>query len=533
MGWGVRGQRCRLLSRHAGVRRALLGLILPLLGLCIAAEAMAAAGASKTASGEGGADRSSVKVAQLLGAARNALSGNDLPGAQRLATQSMREASSGEALFVLGQVAYAEGRLLDAQDLFRRYLAAPDIEAVANSPDQIMAERVLVQPRPPAAQLNIIGDRGLLVQIDGRLVATLPLSLPLLLVPGEHKLTLERRGARLEDQIRLPASRLGEVRANLASRALVLSILPGILRIDDWPGLGEAEASRYSARLEQALVNQRLSPIHIQDAHECGGEPAPGPCEDELRCQVDVARRCESDFILRASLLRKADAPRARRLQLSVVDVAVGEIAASDDVACDGCSNEQLFEAARSRLPAVLAAGRNRGRGQVSIRSQPVGAALQIDGRKVGVTPYSATVFSGSRLIELSLPGYSPQREQVQVSEGATAELEWTLIRPAPLAPPPAPQPTGRAGRPRVRVAFGAALIGAGLILGGFGVAALAVDGSSVVSQCGDVTLGDRDCIFRTGNLGLGLLIPGVALTAAGTILWAIPGPSLRTGGGK
>lgn len=530
-----RRPRCGLLLRRDALLRGLMprGLMLPLLALWLLGAGAQASGASKASSGEGNPDRSGAKVSQLLSAARTAISAHDLPTATRLATQSLREASTGEALFLLGQIAYEEHRLLDAQDLFRRYLAASDVEAATGSPDQLLAERVLAQPRPPAAQLNIIGDRGLLVQIDGRLLATLPLSLPLLLTPGDHKLTLERRGARVEDQIRLPPARLGEVRANLASRALVLSILPGILRIDEWPGLNEAEASRYSARVEQALVTQRLSPILIQDAHECGREPAPSACEDALRCQVDVARGCESDFILKTWLVRDAASPRRLSLRIAVVDVPIGEIAANDEVTCEGCTAEQLFETARSRLPALFEAGRNRSRGQLSIRSQPVGAALHIDGRKVGVTPYQATVFSGPHRIEFSLPGYSPEQDQIEVREGATAELDRTLTRPAPPALPLPPEPTGRAARPRIRIAAGAALIGAGLLLSGFGTAALAVDGSRVVTQCGDVTLGDRDCIFRTGSLGLGLLLPGVALTAAGTILWAIPGPRLRRGGGK
>lgn len=508
-------------------------LMLSLFALWLLTTDRQAIGSGKAASNEANPDRASAKVSQLLHGARTALVGHDLPTATRLTTQSLREAASGEALFLLGQIAYEEHRLLDAQDLFRRFLAASDVEVAANSPDQLFAQQVLAQPRPPAAQLNIIGDRGLLVQIDGRLLATLPLSLPLLLTPGDHKLTLERRGARVEDQIRLPPARLSEVRVNLASRALVLSILPGILRIDEWPGLSEAEVSRYSTRVEQSLLNQRLSPILIQDAHECGREPAPAHCEDVLRCQVDVARGCESDFILKTQLVRDAGSPRTLRLRLAVVDVPIGEVAASDEVTCDACTGEQLFDTARSRLPTLFETGRNRSRGQLSIRSEPVGAALHIDGRSVGVTPYQARVFSGPHRVEFTLPGYAPQQDQIEVREGATTELDRTLTRPAPPVPPSLTPPSGRAPRPRLRVAAGAALIGAGLLLGGFGAAALAVDGSHVVSQCGDVSLGDRDCIYRTGSLGLGLLIPGVVITAAGTILWAIPGPSLRPGGDK
>ena len=52
-----------------------------------------------------------------------------MAGAYRWATTSYRLVPSPEALFVLASVARAEKRELDAQDLMRRYLADPNLDA--------------------------------------------------------------------------------------------------------------------------------------------------------------------------------------------------------------------------------------------------------------------------------------------------------------------------------------------------------------------------------------------------------------------
>ena len=143
-------------------------------------------------------------------------------------------------------------------------------------PESVQIRQFLASPRPPSAKLYVTGDRGTVVVIDRRPVAVLPLSRPLLIAPGDHALVLERGSARLEDQVRVPVSRLGEVRANFASKALVLTILPGCSWSKTDGGFSEAGQLRLTSLVEGVLVARRLSPIPLSDAQSCGDEPAPG-----------------------------------------------------------------------------------------------------------------------------------------------------------------------------------------------------------------------------------------------------------------
>ena len=540
---GRRGPRGR--SGVAGprlVRALITGLLLTLGLLRPTPEA-----AAKTRPAKAGAPAAD-QTAQALLAARAALLAGDLATAQKRAEQALRETAAAESLYLLGRLAEAQAQTLPAHDFMRRYLAAPDLDLSADSDDQAQARRVLDSPRPPAASLYVTGDRGTLVLLDRRPVAVLPLSRPLLIAPGEHALVLQRdatqtdarRQTVLEDSIRVPVARLGEVRADFASRALVLTILPGVLLVEDGPGSGPALSGKLpgklpgklSATIEDVLVRRRLSAIRLDDAQTCGDEPAPSRCDDALLCQAALARHCEADHVLHVRAGSPADA--AQSLSLSLVDVATAEVAAEEALVCPGCGEEQQLALLRERLPPLLDRAWGRGRGQLHLESSPPGASVRIDGRERGTTPFSGPLLAGRHRIEVGLDGWGSQSDEVQIADGGDTRLSLTLpsLEPPPAAlrlPPPPPPPPPRR-RPLWRVVGGASLIGAGLVLGGFGVAALAVDGTQVQTQCGDDASTERLCTFRTRDLGLGLLLPGLSLSLAGAVLWGLPPGSAKQG---
>jgi len=179
-------------------------------------------------------DQTLEQAQKSLQAARAALLAHDSAEAYRRAAEAFRLVPSPEALLTLGRVALAEKRLLDAQDLLRRYLADPNLESAPNSPDQEEAQRIADSVRPSSSKLNILGDRGTLVTVDGRLVGALPLSRPLLISTREHKVELQRGSGRLEEQVRVPAGRLGELRFDVRTRALLSNVLPGVIVFDEY-----------------------------------------------------------------------------------------------------------------------------------------------------------------------------------------------------------------------------------------------------------------------------------------------------------
>lgn len=77
--------------------------------------------------------------------------------------------------------------------------------------------------------------------------------------------------------------------------------------------------------------------------------------------------------------------------------------------------------------------------------------------------------------------------------------------------------------RPRWRLGLGAGLNGAGAVLLGFGIPALAVDGACVHSPA----LPGSQCptLFQTSSVGSWLVVPGTLLLVAGTLTAAWPAP--------
>lgn len=479
---------------------------------------------------EGKSDPAAVEQStRLLGDARTALSAGDLATAQKLGAQAYRSAPSPEGLFLLGQVALAENRLLDAQDFMRRYLADPNLDAPLDAEGPVAAQKILERQRPKAAQLNILGDRSTVVTLDERVVGVLPLTRPLLVSPGEHKVLLERRSSRLEDQVRVPLGRLGEMRCNFATKALVLTVLPGVLLSDESPALAQPEQASLLQLVEGAVVAQRLSPIGPRDAAECI-EPAPGACSDAVRCQVAAAQRCEADYVLRTRVLRDGPATAALgspavtlKVEVELIDVVVGEIAASEQLSCPGCLPTAALGKLKEKLETVINRGVNRPHGQIEVSSEPVGAMITLDGRAVGATPYKAEVFVGPHQVDLKKPGYENFSQPVNVVDGQTAQVASNLTAIAQPEPPPPPKVIARpASRPLWRLLTGGVAIGAGAVLVGFGISALAINGHCLESPLSAPT-STCSTVYKTTGTGGALVGLGGALMVGGAVLIALP----------
>lgn len=465
-------------------------------------------------------------AAKLLLDARLALQAGDVATANRLAAQSYRQGHAPEALFVLGQAALAEKNLLAAQDLLRRYLADPNLDVGADSPDLKAAQQIVERPRPPAAQLSITGDRGALVAIDDRLVGVLPLVRPLLLAPGEHKVVLERRGARLEDIVRLAVGRLAELRVNMATKALVLTVLPGVLLRQSLPGLSTAEHVGFEQTLEAGLTARRLSALAERDSAECG-EPAPGACSDPLRCEVEQAKRCEADYVLRTRLETQPGPPSQLQLSVDLIDVQVGAVAASDVLRCQGCVATALRERLRGLLSSLLERGIGRGRGAIDVASLPAAAMVFVDGQPVGLTPYRGPLFAGGHQVLLRREGFADFSQPVDVRDGETAQVLGSLqASVAEAVVSAAPIIVKQPGRPLWRLLAGGVAIGAGGVLFGFGISALSIDNKCVNA----LSLPTVNCqtVYNTGEVGGALIGLSLGLMVGGAIAIALPPPRAK-----
>lgn len=492
--------------------------------LSLLLSALLCGGALRQAQAAGRSARTPVDAATLaqrqLEEARAALSGRDITTASSRAQASYRTQPSPDALFVLGQVALAEGRVLAAQDFMARYLADPDLETGGEDASSREAQRILDGERPPAASLNILGDRGAMVSVDGRLLGALPLPRPLLLSPSEHRIEIELGGQRLSDQVRLSVGRLAELRIDVNSRALLLSILPGVVVLDSYAGLDSAEQRRVLLAIESALLGLRLSPLSREVAFAVIGEPAPGDCGEPTRCARDLALRCEADYVLTAQIAREPGGPR---VSLELFDAGLSEPAGRSEQSCRDCSLEALLKQVKETVPSFYKTASTRPRAQIEVHSEPGDVELRLDDQALGRTPFRGAVFAGRRELLLRQPDYSELRRSVQLQEGDNPPLRYPLS----LLPEPPPAPLiavrqelrlVRQSRPTWRIALGLSSLGAGAVLLGFGASAAYFDRSCVSGE-------PTNCqqVLDTRAPAIGLLVTGGVLAIGGAVLTAVP----------
>jgi hypothetical protein len=75
---------------------------------------------------------------------------------------------------------------------------------------------------------------------------------------------------------------------------------------------------------------------------------------------------------------------------------------------------------------------------QLTVLSSPPGATVAIDGRPVGVTPFTGEFPPGTHQVDFSLRGYADAQQQVDVSATESRDLMVRMERPADTAATPA-----------------------------------------------------------------------------------------------
>lgn len=503
----------------------------------LAAVVAIAAGVPGPAAAAGSA-RAAQTEQRLRQQGQEALTAKDYDAAARAFTELYRLTRQPEGLYHLGIVAHAQGRLLDAQDLLRRFLSDPRTELLSSAaagPEagplverQAEARRILALPRPPSGKLNLIGASGTLVYLDARLVGSLPLSRPLLVAPGKHTLQLEDGGHRQQEEIDAALGRFLELTYDRSAQALLSTELPGVLLRETYSGLAEADAQKLGQAVEDLVQRERLSPFPVALALAQGGEAASGGCLQVPSCLCRLAQKIELEYVFDVHVTQRA-AGAAWQLQLELLDAEIEESAARREVECSECDVSKATAALQSALPALLAQARQRPRAELKVTSTPQGAAVRAGGRLLGTTPLQRPVWAGALELTLTLSGYKTERVPATAAEGKPTELAVTLepevtAQAAPAPPVERPAPRRELARPRWRLGLGGAALGLGVLLGGFGISALAVNDSCVPgTPAAAETCRQR---FATTAVGGGLLAAGVAAEVAGILLLAIPNRS-------
>jgi tetratricopeptide (TPR) repeat protein len=123
----------------------------------------------------------------------------------------------------------------------------------------------------------------------------------------------------------------------------------------------------------------------------------------------------------------------------------------------------------QARIDRIVAAHLT---GALTVRCDPAGAAVSVDGKPAGVTPITAAALpAGDHTVRVSAPGYVPREMAVTIGAGATSDVECALeLVPAVAAPAPPPEPAPppvRRGTAWYRRPWVWAVAGAVVIAGG------------------------------------------------------------------
>lgn len=469
---------------------------------------------------------------------------SEYPAAIKRAEDLYRQAPSPELLLQMGLLSDGLGKVLEAHDFLRRYLADPLVDA--NAPGRADAERILAKPRPASGEVQIIADQNGIVSMDGRLVGSLPLSAPLLVSPGKHSVALEMRDRTMKGQLKAVEGRGMEMNFSRANGAVVVTLPTAVIVVPRFTGAapGQEMQRKFVQAAELGVTQGRLA-VFNKDVAVKKAEKA-AECLDTVECQARLAAENDVDYVLVVHVDRTVSAPpsppasarpasptppapsagkEAWTLRLSLVDADTVDIAASSDPACPDCGGDQLVAQVTEQVRNMIKEAQAKPRGSWELTSDPPGAEVRVGNRVIGKTPISRAAFAGSFELIFEKPQHQSERKQVEVQAGQKATVAVTL-NPVVVEPPPKPvveeKPVKPAAvRPLWRIITGSVLTVAGVGLVGFGISALSVNGQCLMEPTPPaVKCFDR---YTTNTVGGALTGVGAAAIVGGVLMIAIP----------
>ena len=144
-----------------------------------------------------------------------------------------------------------------------------------------------------------------------------------------------------------------------------------------------------------------------------------------------------------------------------------------------------------------------RGVQQVTVLSQPEAATILLDGKPVGITPWTGETYPGKHRLALTLDGHAPQEQVIDVEAYAAHDVSLALMPlPKPKMPVPAPLVLIRQKPPGVSVETIIAL-STGLVLLGSAIAAEAASGQPGMSRTTAFLAGGGLGVSGTGSVML------------------------------
>jgi hypothetical protein len=183
---------------------------------------------------------------------------------------------------------------------------------------------------------------------------------------------------------------------------------------------------------------------------------------------------------------------------------------------CELCSLvevEEQFAADLGSLCARLAASLDAP-GRVRVSTEPSRAWVQIDGRRMGETPWAGEIAAGEHQLQVGARGYGTQTRSLRVFAGVEQRQHFELMALSRKRRPASP---------------GWSSLGIGIALGIAGTALIAIDGRDWGGRCSGSNVdasGNCRFVYNTMPLGIALASLGAVSIASGVglVVWAQQG---------
>jgi hypothetical protein len=221
------------------------------------------------------------------------------------------------------------------------------------------------------------------------------------------------------------------------------------------------------------------APVSAQTPAQSGGVPDPAMAHARERFQAGVRAYEEGRYRDAVDLLLEAD--RSMHSPAFAYNIGLAYEAMEDQASALRWFRSYLREApdtedkpaVEKRIAALEGALQKRGIQQATVLSSPEGATVTIDGKPLGVTPWTGELVPGRHRVELNLRGHDRIERYVEVLAHRAQDFPFPLQasavqQPQTVPAEPAPvQPVNESKLSRVSPWTWTALTASTLVLGG------------------------------------------------------------------
>ena len=261
-------------------------------------------------------------------------------------------------------------------------------------------------------------------------------------------------------------------------------------------------------RLEQGLARAELDVVDASAAwREHGGASCGRACMRAIATDTDSKRLVRTTIEVSDTVWT---------VSIDLVDGRTGDVEASVADKCEICGVDEVGELVAARVAGL--AERTRAISSappiVSVRTEPDGATVLVDGVVVGRSPVRYELDTGRHVVRIEQPGFAPQERVLLAQAGVHETLAVELTPQAELS-------SERRARRRA-LGLGGASLTAGALAIAAGVPLLVIDGRDYRRRCNGDADGDCQFQYHTRVGGAVTLAVGVALVAAGATVLGI-----------